>query len=221
MPHEITPFQALIVWALLARGGSSFQKDLMPEPKPKDRDPLVRARLISVEKRNRAIFLNVEEEGWSWAADHMDAELSTRSTAGSFVLRDLLARLAVFAKLRNIPLAEILSAAPPPSTAGDVLHIEPPPVPPLPQPADLRERIRAAFLKLTGGALNTRVRLADLRVLLSDLDRATQDKAILAIAGETDADLLQLDNRIDITDADREAALYVGAEPRHLLWISK
>jgi hypothetical protein len=32
---------------------------------------------------------------------------------------------------------------------------------------------------------------------------------------------MQLDNRIEITDADRDAALEIGREPRHLLWISK
>jgi len=214
--NEISPLQTLILWALLARGGSSFQKDLKPEPKPKDRDPLVRARLISVEKRNRAIVLNVEDEGWRWAADHMDAELSVRSTAGAFVLRDLLARLAVFAKLRNLPLAEILAAAPPSSPARGVLHIEPPT-----QPADLRERIRAAFLELTGGTLNTRVRLADLRALLPDLDCARLDEALSRISREDGTTLMQIDDRTDITESDRDAALYIGTEPRHLLWISK
>jgi hypothetical protein len=38
---------------------------------------------------------------------------------------------------------------------------------------------------------------------------------------EEEASLMQLDNRVDITDADRGAALQIGSEPRHILWISK
>lgn len=219
MSQEPTPLQALILWALLARGGTSFQKDLKPKVEPKDRDCLVRARLISVEKKNRSIVLHVEEAGWGWATKNMNAELSTRSTAGGFVLRDLLARLDAFMRTNDKALADILVARAPSKAREDFppeIHTELPTA-----PTDLRERIRAAFLKITGGRFNTRVRLSELRALLPDLDRTTQDKAIFTVAHEKDADLLQLDNRIDITDADREAALQVGKEPRHLLWISK
>jgi hypothetical protein len=36
-----------------------------------------------------------------------------------------------------------------------------------------------------------------------------------------DATLMQLDNRPDITQADREAAIQIGQESRHILWISR
>ena len=87
--------------------------------------------------------------------------------------------------------------------------------------AALRKKIRTAFLDLTSGAFNTRVRLRDLREKLRDLDRAVVDDALLAIQREEGTVLIQLDNRIEITDADRDAALEIGREPRHLLWISK
>jgi hypothetical protein len=83
------------------------------------------------------------------------------------------------------------------------------------------KKIRTAFLDLTSGAFNTRVRLRDLREKLRDLDRAVVDDALLAIQREEGTVLMQLDNRIEITDADRDAALEIGREPRHLLWISK
>ena len=35
------------------------------------------------------------------------------------------------------------------------------------------------------------------------------------------ASLYQLDNRTEITDADRAAAIYFGSEPRHILWMER
>lgn len=209
MSHEITPLQTLILWALLARGGSCLQKDLKPEPSKENREALVGAGLISVAKKNRALILHVEDKGWHWASEHMDAEISTRSNAGAVVLQHLLLRLGAFTKVRNIALAEVLAPQPTDDqmVAGD--DVAP------------REKIRVAFLELTGGKFNTRVRLSDLRAKLCDLDRAALDESLLAIQREEGAVLMQLDNRIEITDADREAALEIGREPRHLLWLSK
>jgi hypothetical protein len=32
---------------------------------------------------------------------------------------------------------------------------------------------------------------------------------------------MRLDNTVEITEADRAAALHIGREPRHILWISR
>ena len=32
---------------------------------------------------------------------------------------------------------------------------------------------------------------------------------------------MQLDNKDEITDADRQAAIFIGLAPRHILWISQ
>jgi hypothetical protein len=227
MSQEITPLQTLILWALLARGGGEYQKDLKPEPSKANREALVGAGLISCNEKSRPFLLQVEDKGWHWASQNMGAEISTQSNAGSVVLQHLLPRLGAYMKARDIALAELLAPqeqAPPAEVAR-----EPTSQPHRPKSAivdtidfaALREKIRAAFLDLTGGKFNTRVRLCDLRAKLRDLDRATLDEALLAIASEEGTVLMQLDNRVEITDSDREAVLRIGAEPRHLLWISK
>jgi len=228
MAHEITPLQTLILWALLARGGSGFQKDLKPEPKPKDREALVRAGLISKEKGKRgAITLNVEDKGWHWASENMDAEISKHSNAGAVVLQDLLSRLGAYTKARNIALADVLAPQDQGADPGKGRQDKTEPQGPDAAPSDshdfasLRAQLRAAFLDLTGDKFNTRVRLSDLREKLRHVDRAALDQTLLAIAKEEGAVLMQLDNRTEITGADRDAALEVGREPRHLLWLTK
>jgi hypothetical protein len=85
----------------------------------------------------------------------------------------------------------------------------------------VRVRIRQAYLELTGGRLNTRALLSDLRVRLKDIDRPALDEALKQMQREEEASLYQLDNQIEVTDADRVAAIYFGDEPRHILWIER
>ena len=95
---------------------------------------------------------------------------------------------------------------------------------PLPVARDhtaLRARIRQAYLELTGGRLNTRALLSDLRERLKDVERLTLDKALKQMQREEEASLYQLDNQVEVTDADRAAAIYFGGEPRHILWIER
>ena len=85
----------------------------------------------------------------------------------------------------------------------------------------LRERIRAAYLDATGGRFNTRALLKDIRTRLADVKRGTLDEALKAMQREDDAVLYPLDNRAEITDADRTAAILFAGEPRHILWIER
>ncbi len=56
---------------------------------------------------------------------------------------------------------------------------------------------------------------------LPEIDRSELDTALKRMQREEEASLMQLDNRTDVTDADRGAALQIGNEPRHIIWISR
>jgi hypothetical protein len=83
----------------------------------------------------------------------------------------------------------------------------------------MRERIRAEYRSLAGGAFNKRVLLKDLRDRLSDVSREALDGALLRMAREEGTSLVELDNRREIQPSDRTAAIQIGGEPRHILWI--
>jgi hypothetical protein len=96
--------------------------------------------------------------------------------------------------------------------------------PEVPKPIDyaaLRERIREAYLDVTGGSFNTRALLSNIRERLPDVDRDALDGALKRMQRDDDASLMQLDNRAEITEGDRAAALHIGSEPRHILWITR
>lgn len=208
-----TKMQTLILWALLAKTGSaSALKDIRPEVKKADREALVSAGLVVSEKRGRDLWLTMTDKGRAWAANHLDADLPTHCPAASVVLQGWLTQLKAFMEVRNVALLDVLS----PQPGADA---QPKPRP-LAYP-DIRQNIRKAYLQLTRGRFNTRAHLSDIRRKLQNIAREALDEALMRMQREQEASLYQLDNRIEITEADRAAAIYVGREPRHLLWIER
>lgn len=205
------------MWGLLVKDDTvQFQKDIRPEPSPADRKALQEAGLITVGKRERkGIPVEVTERAWDWASEHLSAELKLNSNAGTVILQAWLTKLHAFMRARNIALADILG--PQPTTMDD----ERPEGAPQSRSAEypeIRERIRAAYLDIAG-EFNRRALLSDIRAKLHDISRQALDEALKRMELEDQASLMPLDNRIDITEADREAALHIGREPRHILWI--
>ena len=214
--------QTLILWALLARDdAASFQSELKPEPDKADREALEKAGLITCERkgRYRRIWIEVTEKGWAWATDHLNDDLPTGSPAGSSILQAWLTRLKAYMQARNVALAEVLG----PQRArkdgsvgiaiGDATRAS--------GYDTLRARIRQAYLAVTSGRINTRAQLCDIREKLNDIDRAALDEALKSMQLEQQASLYPLDNKTEITDADRNAAIFFGVEPRHILWIER
>jgi len=223
MVQQPTPKQMLILWALIAKGGGSFARskknDIKPDVDAGDKKTLTATGLITVEKRStdagtRADWLEVSDKGWAWAGENLTAPLGTKSTAGTVVLQELLARLQSFLQARNISLAELIV----PSINSAKMDGQAT-APKQDYPA-LRDRIRSAY-KSIAGSFNKRVLLRDLRSELQSVSRARLDEALLKITREEEADLISLDNPCDITDADKDAAIRIGEQQRHILWISR
>jgi hypothetical protein len=208
-PNEPNELQTLMLWALLGRGGSALQKNIKPEIKKKDRERLVERGLVDVTKVKRAFQLEVTDAGWAWAKENLAAPLPARSTAGGAILQQWLERLGAYLRATATPLSEVLAPRPESHEASR------------PDTGALRDRIRAAYLQVTGGSFNHRALLRDMRMRLGDIDRQVLDAALLRMQIDDDAALLPLDNRAEITDADREAAIQIGAEQRHILWIER
>ena len=85
----------------------------------------------------------------------------------------------------------------------------------------LRDRIRQAYLEVTGGRLNTRALLTDLREKLKHIDRVTLDEALKRMHLEEGTTLSGINNPQEITPAIRDAALSFKGEPMYVLWITK
>lgn len=217
---KLTEMQTLILWALLAKGGEGFQKDIKPKATKADRKALEKEGNIRSEKRGRSIWLEATDTGWRWAAENLGADLPKRSTAGTLVLQDWLTLLKVFMVARNVTLADILGpqpkikpGAPRDGTAANRSEQS--------DYAVLRGRVRRAYLELTGGNLNKSVLLSDLRENLKDIDRPTLDAVLKRMHLEGGTSLKGLENPRDITSEIRDAEISFSGDPMHVLWITK
>jgi hypothetical protein len=184
------------------------------------------------------IWLAVTEAGLAWAEENL-AAAPAKSQAASPILQAWLARVSVLLQARKMSITAFLAphgggadAEPGFSPGADspvlVLHEVSPAVTYVPGPSPvkgdynaLRVRIRQAYLDLTGGRFNTRALLRDLRQKLRDIDRPVLDEALKKMQDDEAATLYQLDNRVELTDADRAAAIHFGGQPRHILWIER
>jgi hypothetical protein len=217
--YDPKPTQALLLFGLLARQGECAQAELMPKVKKADREALAKERLIRVGKVGRGLKLTLEDAGWAWTASHLSAALPPVQRT----LSDLLGRLAEHLDKTGETLADFIGSKP-----QDISPRQPAPnrgrsstKVGSPSPAAMRKRIEAAYLVLTHGRKNQAVRLARLRVELSDLDRTTVDAALGRILkGDKTASLMRHDDPRQLDQADHDAAFTPAGEPFHVIWIS-
>lgn len=117
MEKNPDPAQTLLLWHLATHGGEAWLADLPATlaSKPR-RSGLIRDGLIAEEKQPRprpgkrtvqALQLTLQEKGWAWLADHLDAPLSP-SKAAAAVLQRLLAALQSHLERHRLALADFL-----------------------------------------------------------------------------------------------------------------
>jgi hypothetical protein len=204
MNEAITPKHVLLIWNLLFSGTEPKLSEAKPGFNKKTLEPLTRAGLIVLERRGRSTHLVLTERAWHWSAEHLDAPF-TQSINAAPALAALLPRLKAYLEQTGTPLASLL--------AGMDSGASPSP------PEVIDDAIRRAYLTLSGGRWETRVRLTHLREQLGDHARTAQDDALLRMQREGRLVLYPLDDPQDTFDADRAAALYLGSEPRHLVYM--
>jgi hypothetical protein len=213
MSIALTPMQTLIIWYLIGKGGAAWKKEMKPELKPRDQNALVRAKLISIEQRRdertrrKSGWVEVTEPGWAWASEHLAGALSQKAPSAGRILQDWLTHLQVFLRRRGISLADFITEADQPRSKELETQTSIP----------LEDRIRHAYLDATGGIWKQRVRLAELRRRVGGVTKNTLDAALLKMQQASKLVLFRLDNKREITDEDREAAIMIGGEPRHVL----
>lgn len=210
MNDEIKPLEVLFLWRLAVAGGGDWLKDIKPSLESPARKRLQADGVIDQEKRkspsgrSTAFFISLTDRGWSWLGSHLDADLSTRTQAGTEVLHRLLLRLKTFVDQKQISLGDLIM---PSGTMDDGVE-------------SVEDRVTRAYLVLSKGQTNVRVRIADLRPLLSSIPSRKLDQALLDMASDGKAFLYRLDNPTEIKAEDRDAVLRTpSGEERHVVYL--
>ena len=204
MSSDLTPTQQLLLWHLGLRGGKSLQPDVEYKTIRKDREELVRRKLLTVDKKHRPFALELQDGGWN--------ELSKRGSVlpkgkkpsrDRAVLQLLLDTLHDYAAKQVIGIGEILKSRP-----SEFL------------PTDIQQRIRRAFFEIAGDPPRDSVRLSALRAKLHDIARHQLDEALITMMRARKVNLMNLDNPRDVS-AEESSALRDGSRQYHVLWIER
>ena len=193
-------------------------KDLRPKLEKPSRDRLEKAGLVTVTRqKGGALGVELSDRGWAWAAGHLDAEVSPRSTAAGPILRAWLTRLKGYIANNHVALAEIIGGQQVATGKGAPLADSHAPA----QDATggLPERIADAYLSLSGGHWARRVRIAHLRDKLKDVSRQRLDTILLDMQRQGRLALYTLDDPRQVSTDDEDAAIHIGPATRHILYM--
>jgi len=204
-----TPKLALVMWNLLITGDEPAVSKVRPELKPAERKTLIDAGLIELVKRGRSTHIELTDKAWGWASEHFDEELS-KSTFAVPVLQELLKRLGSYLKHHKIPLVEFLVHQNKLIEDSESVVVA---------PTDLEAKIREVYLKNSGGEYNVRVRLSQLRQLVDDVPQAEVDKVLIQMGLSGKITLMQLDDPQEIRPEDEQAAVNIGGQKSHIVYM--
>ena len=204
MKSELTPTQQLLLWNLGLRGGKSLQPDVEYKEIKKDREELVRRKLLTVNMNHRPFELELQDGGWN--------ELTKRGSVlpkGRKPSRDRAILQLLLDTLHDYAAKQVIGI-------GEILRSEAR----TPQPNDVQQRIRNAFFEIAGNPPQDSVRLSALRAKLQDVSRLQLDEALIAMKKARKINLMNLDNPRDIK-AEESSALQDGSRRYHVLWIER
>jgi hypothetical protein len=167
-------------------------------------------KLVESSKVGRAFAHELSDAGWRWCAEDLAAGPAAPGTRpaerGSSLERAHYLVFGVFARYLSaagLSLAEVVTAPPP--TRGR-------------HAVDVAARVEAGYRELAP-ASGEFVKLRELRDRLVDLPRHDVDSALAVMFTSQRINLIPQENQQALSAADRESALRIGGEDKHLISI--
>jgi hypothetical protein len=180
----------------------------------KERRKLNDLKLVESEKPGRWFVHELSDAGWRWCADELAAGPEGRPTS---LERSLYLMLGMFERymtaarlsLADVASLDLIKARPAgrhkrrDTAEGD---------------GDLAVRVEAAYRALASGR-GEFVQLREVRERLTDIPRPALDAALGSMFTARRVNLIPQSNQQALTAADRESALRIGGEHKHLISI--
>jgi hypothetical protein len=179
----------------------------------KERRRLNELKLVESEKPGRWFVHELSDAGWRWCADELAAGPEGRPTS---LERSLYLVLGVFERYMTaarLSLADVASLDLKARPAGrhkrrDTAEGE----------GDLTVRVENAYRTLAPGR-GEFIKLRDVRERLADIPRNALDATLTAMFTVRRVNLIPQSNQQALTAADRDSALRIGGEHKHLISI--
>ncbi|GIF68531.1 hypothetical protein Ais01nite_65660 [Asanoa ishikariensis] len=160
------------------------------------RDRLVSRGWITVRKVGRGYSLELTEAGWAEAIGQLSADPPAGAGAGGAALYTVLNRLRGFLDRSDLAASELFA----------------------PAESDIDVRIRKAYAEIAVSA-GELVSLAALRPRVTGAERAGVDAALVALSTAPDVRIVPESNQKTLSAEQRDAAVRIGNQDRHLIAI--
>lgn len=207
MDFNLNVTQKHVLFSLLFTGEEPAMSNTTPKMTPKKRKELVDAGLIQLEKRGRAQHILLTDKAWAWAFEALDQDVSGRLKLNARALAGLLRRLKSYMVKNGVALAELLES--------DQAAV--------PETKSLEDRVRSAYHEIAGSEWNVRVRIADLRGCLSDVNHHELSAVLRRMQLSDDCNLVlyPYDDPREIRPVDSAAAVEIAGQENHIMYMGE
>lgn len=213
--EELSARERAALFALLAAArklsNSELEAQIGMRLTGRERRKLNDLKLVESEKPGHEFVHELSAGGWRWCADELAAGLTGRGTIlerSLYLALGMFERYATAARLSLADVATLDLKRP----RGRHKRRE------TAEGGDLTVRVTAAYEALAP-APGEFVKLCQLREQLPDIPRLALDGTLAAMFAAQRVNLIPQSNQQALTAADREAALRLGGEHKHLVSI--
>lgn len=202
-PADLTGTERAVLLVLMAESRPVPNPDLValgPKLEKPGRDKLNRLGLVESHRSGRRFVHELTDRGWHLCRDIFSAGPPPQSTGPAKTLYTLLGAIDRYLQNADLSLADMFGYS------DDA------------QTATIEDRVRHAYASLTprpGGWVS----LTRLRTALADTSRADLDAALHTLYRTPGVSLIPEDNQKVLTAADRDAAIVIGDQNKHLIAI--
>jgi hypothetical protein len=202
-PGDLTGTERAVLLVLMAQSRPVPNPDLValgPKLDKAGRDKLNELGLIESDLSGRRFVHELTDRGWHLCREILTAGAPPKSTGPAKTLYTVLATLARYLTHADLSLADVFGSP------NDV------------PTATVEDRIRGGYAELAprpGGWVS----LAHLRAELADAPRAEIDAALQTLHRAPGVSLIREENQKALTAADRDAAITIGGQDKHLIAI--
>jgi len=169
----------------------------------KERRRLNDRKLVDSRKVGRTYAHELADAGWDWCATHVSEGPQGRAGSTEGALYAVLGGLARYLEYSEQSLSDVFQQRDPEAPE---------------KPGDIAELIRVAYLRLASEP-GRFVKLRELRAELGDVPRSELDSLLEGMYRAQQVNLVPQSNQQALTRADRESALRIGGEAKHMISI--
>lgn len=178
----------------------------------RERRLLNELKLVESRKEGRQYVHELTDAGWRWCAEELTASPGTRPGSMERAFYTVLAGLSRYLDVGRLSLADVFAPAKdaPHSSAGDAPLYE----------AEVEDAIAKGYRSLAREPAEF-VKLSGLREQLGHLPRMAVDDALQRMYKAQRVNLVPQSNQRALTEADRDSAVRIGGEDKHLISIER